>query len=119
MHLNARVAAVEADCLVLADGTRAAYDELFWCTGAAAAPWIAASGLATDDQGFLAVRDTLQALDDDRVFGAGDIATQVNHPRPKAGVYAVRQGPVLAHNLRAHCWVNPCSHTGPSSVFSP
>ncbi len=51
VHCNARVAAVEAACLVLADGTRAAYDELFWCTGAAAAPWIAASGLATDQAG--------------------------------------------------------------------
>ncbi len=48
VHASARVAAVEAACLVLADGARAAYDELFWCTGAAAAPWIAASGLATD-----------------------------------------------------------------------
>jgi len=58
VHCNSRIAAVEAGCLVLADGTRAAYDELFWCTGAAAASWIAASGLATDEQGFLAVRDT-------------------------------------------------------------
>jgi len=101
VHLNARVAAVEEAALVFCDGQRAGYDELFWCTGAAAPPWIAASGLATDANGFLAVRDTLQSLRDDRVFGAGDIATQINHPRPKAGVFAVRQGPVLAHNLRA------------------
>ena len=47
------------------------------------------------------MRDTLQSTGDERVFGAGDIATQLNHPRPKAGVYAVRQAPVLAHNLRA------------------
>jgi len=101
LHLNARVAFVEKGSLHLADGTESSFDELFWCTGAAAAPWIAASGLATDDAGFMQVRDTLQSLKDERVFGAGDIATQVNHPRPKAGVYAVRQGPVLAHNLRA------------------
>ncbi len=118
VHCNARVAAVEAACLVLADGTRAAYDELFWCTGAAAAPWIAASGLATDQQGFLAVRDTLQALHDDRVFGAGDIATQVNHPRPKAGVYAVRQGPVLAHNLRAAAAGKAAATTSAAAAFS-
>ncbi len=117
VHHNARVAAVEETCLVLADGTRAAYDELFWCTGAAAAPWIAASGLATDQQGFLAVRDTLQTLHDDRVFGAGDIATQVNHPRPKAGVYAVRQGPVLAHNLRAALLEKPLRQHRPQQRF--
>ena len=99
--LDARVERVEAAHLLLADGREAPFDELFWCTGAAAAPWVAASGLPVDERGFLAVTDSLQSVADDRVFGAGDIATQLNHPRPKAGVYAVRQGPVLAHNLRA------------------
>ena len=101
VHLNARVEKVESGMLELATGERGAFDELFWCTGAAPAAWVAESGLRTDDHGFLAVRDTLQSHDDDRIFAAGDIATQVNHPRPKAGVFAVRQGPVLAHNLRA------------------
>jgi selenide,water dikinase len=99
--LDARVARVESGRMSLANGRDAQFDELFWCTGAAAAPWVAASGLPVDAQGFLSVTDTLQSVADDGVFGAGDIATQVNHPRPKAGVYAVRQAPVLAHNLRA------------------
>ena len=101
LHLESRVVEVRPSELVMAEGEICRHDELFWCTGAAAAPWVAASGLATDGAGFLAITDTLQSLDDPRVFGAGDIATQVRHPRPKAGVYAVRQGPVLAHNLRA------------------
>ncbi len=101
LHLHSRVVAVNAEQLVLETGEQHAYDNLFWCTGAAAAPWVAASGLSCDAQGFLHIRDTLQSIDDAAVFAAGDIATQVKHPRPKAGVYAVRQGPVLAHNLRA------------------
>lgn len=117
VHLDARVSRVEAKRLVFASGEAAVYDELFWCTGAAAAPWVAASGLATDAQGFLAVADTLQSLDDDRVFGAGDIATQVRHPRPKAGVYAVRQGPVLAHNLRARLLGKPLREHRPQQRF--
>ncbi|MCP4466569.1 MAG: FAD-dependent oxidoreductase, partial [Halieaceae bacterium] len=107
VHLSARVVAVQPARLQCADGVESPFDTLFWCTGAAAAPWIAESGLATDEQGFLQVRDTLQAKDDDSVFGAGDIATQVKHPRPKAGVYAVRMGPVLAHNLRAQLLDQP------------
>lgn len=101
VHLDARVAAVEQGALLLGDGRRAAYDELFWCTGASAPAWIADSGLATDANGFLAVRDTLQGQREERVFGAGDVAAQENYPRPKAGVFAVRHGPVLARNLRA------------------
>ncbi|MCP4468839.1 MAG: selenide, water dikinase SelD, partial [Halieaceae bacterium] len=103
--------------LQCADGVESPFDTLFWCTGAAAAPWIAESGLATDEQGFLQVRDTLQAKDDDSVFGAGDIATQVNHPRPKAGVYAVRMGPVLAHNLRAQLLGQPLRVFRPQRRF--
>ena len=117
VHIDARVERVEPGCLILADGRRAPWDELFWCTGAAAAPWVAASGLQVDTRGFLAVTDTLQSLSDQRVFGAGDIATQVHHPRPKAGVYAVRQGPVLAHNLRAAALGKPLRTHRPQRRF--
>ena len=117
VYLGRRVAEVDDAGLLFESGQRAVYDELFWCTGAAAAPWIAASGLPVDDRGFLAVRDTLQSTADDGVFGAGDIATQLNHPRPKAGVYAVRQGPVLAHNLRALLLGRPLKQHRPQQRF--
>ena len=117
LELDARVVRVEANRLLLADGRQASFDELFWCTGAAAAPWIAASGLPVDERGFLAVTDSLHSVADARVFGAGDIATQLNHPRPKAGVYAVRQGPVLAHNLRAALMGKPLREHRPQRRF--
>ena len=115
--LDARVERVEANRLLLADGREGRFDELFWCTGAAAAPWVAASGLPVDDRGFLAVNDSLQSMADERVFGAGDIATQLKHPRPKAGVYAVRQAPVLAHNLRAVLLAQPLREHRPQRRF--
>jgi selenide, water dikinase len=117
VHLASRVSAVEDQALVLSDGTRHLYGDLFWCTGAAASPWVAASGLSCDERGFLQITDTLQSVDDACVFGAGDIATQVNYPRPKAGVYAVRQGPVLVHNLRAKVLKQPLRAHRPQQRF--
>ena len=78
---------------------------------------MAASGLDCDDRGFLQIADSLQSTSDDAVFGAGDIATQVNHPRPKAGVYAVRQAPVLARNLRAALLSQPLELHRPQQRF--
>lgn len=117
LHCGHRVSQVAARQLVLDDGREAAFDALFWCTAAAASPWVAASGLSTVDGGFLAVRDTLQSVDDENVFAAGDIATQLQHPRPKAGVYAVRQAPVLAANLRLALLQRPLRTHRPQRGF--
>ena len=117
VHLNSRVATVEQQALITENGDRHDFDELFWCTGAAAAPWIAASGLQTDQRGFLATLNTLQSLNYANVFGTGDCATQVDHPRPKAGVYAVRQGPILANNLRNYVLHKPLKEHVPQQRF--
>jgi selenide, water dikinase len=75
-------------------------NQVFWVTQASAPQWLKATGLGTDAQGFILVNDALQSITHPQIFAAGDIATMVNHPRPKAGVFAVRQGKPLFENLQ-------------------
>jgi selenide, water dikinase len=75
-------------------------DQVIWVTQATAPLWIRQSGLSTDDQGFILIKDTCQSFSHSHIFATGDIATMQQHPRPKAGVFAVRQGQPLFANLQ-------------------
>lgn len=68
-------------------------------SGAAALPWLAESGLDCDARGFVNISTTLQSLSHPHIFAVGDCASLPGALR--SGVYAVRQGPVLASNLAA------------------
>src|SRR6056297_333279 len=86
----------------VSDGARTiGCDDVVWVTGAEPPAWFSTCGLVTDDRGFLGINSRLQAIGYPEIFGAGDAVTLVDDPRPKSGVFAVRQGPVLAENLRA------------------
>ncbi|HEX9329526.1 MAG TPA: FAD-dependent oxidoreductase [Reyranella sp.] len=91
---------IERGAVRLEDGQWHQADAVFVVTEASAAPWFAGTGLPLDERGFLAVDDTLASTGDPLIFAAGDCATVLEHRRPKAGVFAVRQGPPLADNLR-------------------
>ncbi|WP_332669871.1 FAD-dependent oxidoreductase [Aromatoleum sp.] len=97
-HGGRRVCAITADGALLDDGSGLGARHVFLATGAAAHPWIAASGLATDREGYARVDATLRSVSHPQVFAAGDCAAYAT-PRPKSGVFAVRAGPPLAENL--------------------
>ncbi len=100
VHTDFRVTAVWPNGVASEGGDFLELDEILWVTQACAAAWVRESGLAVDAHGFMSVGDSLESTSHRGVFGAGDIAAVVSHPRPKSGVFAVRQGPALARNLR-------------------
>lgn len=100
LHLDSSVVAVDSGSVHCAGNATIPLDETIWVTQAGGAPWLRVSGFACDPDGFVYVRDTLQTVTDSDVFAAGDVAAMENHPRPKAGVFAVRQGKPLIRNLR-------------------
>ena len=117
VHPGQRVVSVRESEVELSGGQTLPYDILFWTTNAAAPLWPKAAGLATDRRGFIAVNDCLQSESHPFVFAAGDVAAVTNHPRPKAGVFAVRQGMPLATNLRLACADRPLIPFHPQKSF--
>uniref|UniRef100_A0A7S2I9W4 Selenide, water dikinase n=1 Tax=Haptolina brevifila TaxID=156173 RepID=A0A7S2I9W4_9EUKA len=99
------------------DGSVVTYDEAIWCTQGGAADWLRQTGLALDPSGFIAVHPTLESISSPSVFAAGDVAAVLKYPRPKAGVFAVRQGMPLANNLRRSLLGQPLAPFVPQSSF--
>ena len=97
---GAEATAIDADSVHLADGRRLPSDFTLGAAGSRPQGWLADTGLALTD-GFVTVDPMLRSVSHPEVFASGDCAHMAQSPRPKAGVFAVRQAPVLHHNLRA------------------
>lgn len=100
VYTHAEVVQVSPGCLHTQDGRTFDADETLWVTQAGGPSWLQSTGLALDKHGFVLVHPQLQSLNDPLVFAAGDIASFVERPLEKAGVFAVRMAKPLAENLR-------------------
>ncbi|MCM8625372.1 FAD-dependent oxidoreductase [Accumulibacter sp.] len=107
VHRAAVVTRVLPGSVGLSSGDSLAIDEVVWVTQAGGAPWLRESALSLDGSGFIEVRNTLQTVSDPLIFAAGDCAALVSSPLEKSGVFAVRQGEVLAANLRRLAFGQP------------
>lgn len=94
-----RVTEVHAGKVRLDDGTRLPADLVLWATRATPPPLLTKLGLPKHARGFLLTRPTLQTVADLPIFAVGDTGTIQDSSTPKAGVYAVRQGPILFENI--------------------
>jgi selenide,water dikinase len=99
---NARVTGGDAKSLQLENGETVECACCIWATQAEPTELIARSGFEADARGFLQAEDTLQSVTSPDVFATGDCVSLASYPdMPKAGIFAVREGPVLWENLRA------------------
>ena len=125
LYLEQEVERVSSDLVECKSGLRIDCDKpngmaslrVFWVTQATAPPWIKQSSLTTDEAGFVLVTDTLQSVSHPQVFAAGDIATMSDYQRPKAGVFAVRQGKPLFHNWQQILTDKPLEKYTPQSKY--
>lgn len=95
-------------------------DLVLWATGAQAHAWQRSperrGHLATSPEGFVLVDDCLRSVSHPNILAAGDCA-HWHTPLPKAGVYAVRMGPVLSYNLHAQLTGGALKSYAPQSHF--
>ena len=94
------VTRVEPGPVVVSGTAQQAFDQVVWTTGAVALPWLASSGLESDERGFALVDENLRSVSHPEVLAAGDCATLRGAEHPKSGLYSVRHGEMLALNLR-------------------
>lgn len=104
---------IEGRQLKLENGAHYDADIIFHCVGVVPAKIFLESGLATGPDGGLLVNEYLQSVDYPNIFGGGDCICFAPGSLDKVGVYAVRQNPVLYHNLLASLTEKPLR------VFSP
>lgn len=85
----------------LEDGRRISYDVCFLAVGVRPSGLFRKSKIRTGEDGGLAVNPYLQSVQHPEIFGGGDCIHFLPGSLEKVGVYAVRQNPVLYHNLLA------------------
>jgi NADH dehydrogenase FAD-containing subunit len=83
----------------LADGSVLAYDYAFMALGVTPSSIFRSSGLRVAEDGGLPVNAYLQSVEHPELFGGGDCISMAGHKLARVGVYAVRQNPILHHNL--------------------
>jgi len=110
------VADADGTCVRLASGMSVPASFVALATGARPQSWLAGTGLALHD-GFVSVGPTLQSISHPHVFACGDTAHLTFSPRPKAGVFAVRQGAVLAEQIVRLAANRPLSEYSPQTDY--
>jgi NADH dehydrogenase FAD-containing subunit len=85
----------------LSSGREEHFDVCFVATGVMPSMLFRESGIMTGPSNGILVNEYLQSVVYPEIFGGGDCIDLQSRPLAKVGVYAVREGPILYHNLGA------------------
>jgi len=96
-----RVKEVTGNEIRMADGSSLPFDFAFMALGVQPSRIFSDSRIPTGAEGGLLVNSFLQSVAHPELFGGGDCISLADRPLAKVGVYAVRQNPILYHNLLA------------------
>lgn len=117
IHELGRVQQINGHDILFNNGDEYSADVIFPCVGVKPSRIFSNSNLPVGPDGGLAVNDHLQSTGYDNIFGGGDCVYFQSHPLDKVGVYAVRQNPVLLHNLFACLKGNPLEEFKPGGDY--
>ncbi len=95
------VTGVSSDEVTFESGEKSACDFIFLASGVKPSRIFEESNLPTGPDKGLLVNQYLQSIRHTEIFGGGDCICFEDKPLDKVGVYAVRQNPILLHNLMA------------------
>lgn len=98
---SGHVERIENRRLIMQNGQSHTPDLVFVATGVQPSPLFSASELPTGPDNGLLVNEYLQCPQHPEIFGGGDCIHYAPQPLEKVGVYAVRENPVLLHNVQA------------------
>jgi NADH dehydrogenase FAD-containing subunit len=107
------VSAIEDGSVRLSTGKCMAFDACFVAIGVEPPPLFRDTGLPSGKTGGLLVNVHLQSVERPELFCGGDCVDLKDRPLAKIGVYAVRENPILFHNILA------ALENKPLKVFRP
>jgi NADH dehydrogenase FAD-containing subunit len=99
------------------DNRDMAYDIAVLATGIRPTQIFDGSGIETAQNGSLLVNNKLQSTSHPDIFGGGDCVTFRDMPLDMVGVYAVRQAPILFHNILARLKGRPLKEFVPQKRY--
>ncbi|WP_136795937.1 NAD(P)/FAD-dependent oxidoreductase [Desulfosediminicola ganghwensis] len=117
IRLREPVVRIKPGAVVSCLGNEFEQDMVLYAQGVKPSAVFDESGLKTGPAGGLLVNSYLQSPEHPEIFGGGDCIYFEPSPLDKVGVYAVRQNPILYHNLLASLEDKPLKEFSPGGDY--